>query len=167
MRSLRRNQRGRCCSCFAASAQPIKYEPIDVKLIVQLQLRPQLQHQLQLQLQLQRLPWSCVCALLSSSSSGSIGSRAHKVQTLSSTLPASQHILPPFKEVAPLIFSFSLPTWLPFSSLIAHFTRCQLCEQCHRIPFGWHIERGSKECGHTAWQGLEIRSCPSWRPLLN
>lgn len=94
MRSLRRNQRGRCSSCFAASAQPIKYEPIDVKLIVQLQLRPQLQ------LQLQRLPWSCVCALLSSSS-GSIGSRAHKVQTLSSTLPASQHILPPFKEVAP------------------------------------------------------------------
>lgn len=164
MRSLRRNQqrqrRRRCdcrCACFAASAQPIKYEPIDVKLIVQLQLRPQLQ--------LQRLMVFRLCFIkYSNSNNSSSGSRAHKVQTLSSTLPASQHILPPFKEASPLNSSLSrslsLPAWLAFSSLIAHFTRCQLCEQCHKIPFSWHIERGSEECGHTACQGLEIRSCP-------
>lgn len=130
MRSLRQR---RCrCSCFAASAQPIKYEPIDVKLIV---LQLQQQQQQQLLLQLQRLVVFRLCFIKYNSS------RAHKVQTLSSTLRESQHVLLRLRLD-------SLPAWLPFSSLIAHFTRCQLCEQCHKILFSWHILRGSEECAH-------------------
>lgn len=137
MRSLRQRRCCRCrccrCSCFAASAQPIKYEPIDVKLIMLQQQQRQ-----QLLLQLQRLVVFRLC-FIKYNSSDSSSSRAHKVQTLSSTLPASQHVL---------LRLDSLPAWLPFSSLIAHFTRCQLCEQCHKILFSWHILRGSEECAH-------------------
>lgn len=150
MRSLRQRRCCCRCSCFAASAQPKKYEPIDVKLIV-LQLHQQLQLQRLVVFRLCFIKYNSRSSRSSSSiSSSSSSSRAHKVQTLSSTLPGSQHILPP----PPISQSGCLSVRL---SLILH--AASYASNATKFSSAGIFYVAAKNVP-TGWQGLEIRSCP-------
>lgn len=141
---MRSSRQRRCrCSCFAASAQPIKYEPIDVKLIV---LQLQKQQQLLLLLQLQRLVVFRLCFIKYNSS------RAHKVQTLSSTLRESQHVLLQIDS------TLCLPGCLSARlSLILH--AASYASNATKFSSAGIFYVAAKNVP-TGWQGLEIRSCP-------